>query len=749
MSTDRRAPSSSDLSNSSALDEVTKRTRTPNSDDSESDTDHVPTPPPPPKRARRRRATAMSSGKKSKQYLSPIRSESKYYLAVHVKSIKKVNPSSIDVKPNPHPFHYEKEYLHRTTFQQIEEDLFNLLSDDDNFGKRFCEFDDTFETMGIKIWNGKHPSTKKKYTTIVKQLNARSSTFLKSDDIQSTRHWKDYAQNCKRRQDGNIYLDVGIVITTKKAAPRENVARLPPPLSPAGDDDADTSAEDEILDYVPPDVVQVVIRGPVTKDDNDQEKTMNTADLDVIEIDMKEYIIDMGSLDSDGDNGSGSGSGGGSGNRTSYKTHILTRFKNELCRHIFLGSKTKKEYQKKLSTQVSDLCIYQSIMYLQNMITISELMLSQSKMYTPEHTNRKAVKVINSSLLLTELFEKGKAVYKKHIAEDVLKKKAARKNPDACSRVYIAFGAVNADQATNSIVDFEDDDDEFDLDLLNSQPENFLSPMKYENKKSASMRSKQHPVVLREKLLELYSDATSIFYKGFTYQMMTSITQLFPFVRKKEEVEEWLHVKDLSDPENQDGFLKECSSVTKNDSSNVKYYEWKKGRYPPEEGKSVPPDQEYWVANTIEGGEFAKRFSSSEQSKGGNNNAILRMASAIEQRYADEKHSPFVVRVVNSESNTVSKDVKVGMGGATYDDCLWDVLKKAAGVHPNLYDDESRIFKVEMKDAMQFVNYDVDESKSMKIHDVYRSTRNSKGEVMIVESAKTETTIAIGSNLED
>ena len=78
-------------------------------------------------------------------------------------------------------------------------------------------------------------------------------------------------------------------------------------------------------------------------------------------------------------------------------------------------------------------------------------------------------------------------MYKKHIAEDVLnKKKAARKNPDACSRVYIVFGAVNADQATNSIVDFKDDDNEFDLDLLSSQPENFLSPMKYENKKSAS-----------------------------------------------------------------------------------------------------------------------------------------------------------------------------------------------------------------------------------------------------------------------
>ena len=254
MSTDRRAPSSSDLSNTSA------RKRAPNSDDSESDTDNVPTPPPPPKRARpRRRASAMSSGKKSKKHLSPIRSESKYYLAVHVKAIKKVNPSSIDVKPNPHPFLYEKEYLHRTTFQQIEEDLFNLLSDDYNFGKRFCEFDDTFETMGIKIWNGKDPSTKKKYTTIVRQLNARSSTFLKSDDIQSTRHWKDYAKNCKRRQDGNIYLDVGIIITTKKAVSRENVARLPPPLSPAGDDDADTSAEDEIIDYVPPDVVQVVI----------------------------------------------------------------------------------------------------------------------------------------------------------------------------------------------------------------------------------------------------------------------------------------------------------------------------------------------------------------------------------------------------------------------------------------------------------------------------------------------------------
>ena len=87
------------------------------------------------------------------------------------------------------------------------------------------------------------------------------------------------------------------------------------------------------------------------------------------------------------------------------------------------------------------------------------------------------------------------------------------------------------------------------------------------------MRSKQHPVVLREKLLELYSDATSVFYKGFTYQMMTSITQLFPFVRKKEEVEEWLHVKDLSDPENQDGFLKECSSVMKDHSSNLKYNE--------------------------------------------------------------------------------------------------------------------------------------------------------------------------------
>jgi len=121
----------------------------------------------------------------------------------------------------------------------------------------------------------------------------------------------------------------------------------------------------------------------------------------------------------------------------------------------------------------------------------------------------------------------------------------------------------------------------------------------------------------------------------------------------------------------------------------------------------------------------------------------------IEQRYVDEKHSPFVVRVVNSESITVSKDVKVGMGGETYDDCLWDVMKRAAGVHPNLYDNESHIFKVEMKDAMQFVNYDVDESKSMKIHDVYRSTGKSKGEVMIVESAKTETTIAIGSNLED
>ena len=37
-----------------------------------------------------------------------------------------------------------------------------------------------------------------------------------------------------------------------------------------------------------------------------------------------------------------------------------------------------------------------------------------------------------------------------------------------------------------------------------------------ENKKSASMRSKQHPVVLREKLLKLNSDVTSIiFYKAY------------------------------------------------------------------------------------------------------------------------------------------------------------------------------------------------------------------------------------------
>ena len=57
-------------------------------------------------------------------------------------------------------------------------------------------------------------------------------------------------------------------------------------------------------------------------------------------------------------------------------------------------------------------------------------------------------------------------MYKTHIAEDVLKKKVTRKNPDACSKVYIAFGVVNIDEATNNIGDIEDDNDEFDLDLL-------------------------------------------------------------------------------------------------------------------------------------------------------------------------------------------------------------------------------------------------------------------------------------------
>ena len=277
-------------------------------------------------------------------------------------------------------------------------------------------------------------------------------------------------------------------------------------------------------------------------------------------------------------------------------------------------------------------------------------MHSKSKLYLIEQVNRRLAKPINGSEVLKEVMEKGKSTYRKSVASDSRRSKYAKKHPHAISRIVVAFGTVSSDLAMSNVDEIEDYDD-LDFDVVHTQEEHFLTPMKSEHKKSSALRTKQNPVILREKLLELYVDRTSVFYWAFTHQTMNTIVQTFPCVRPRAEVDEWLHEKEFDDLAVQESFLRQCESITRNDISKVKNYTWKKNRYPPEEGKSGPPDQAHWISNSIEGRNFAKKISSTEQSGGATSSsskAIIRMVSVMQKKYEVESNAPFVVRVMGS-----------------------------------------------------------------------------------------------------
>ena len=293
--------------------------------------------------------TAHRPGNKSQSiYSKPTRKNEKIYiLAVHIKAVKKVNPSIIDVIPTPSPFIVlSQEYCLKTTFDVITKDVFSLIQLSDDFMDRFDQFDCTFKTMGLKIWNGTlSNNSKSSEPSIVKILKTRQPAFLKTDDEDSDGTWKAYAKSDShaRYHNGKRVLDVGVILTVTKPASERK--RLSSPESRSSDD----SPEIEITAYVPPKKVQIVIRGPVTKDDTDLSKTATTTDLGMIELDMKGYVDFMTHYKSSEDSYDDEECDFESDYYV-YQKHILLRFKNALCKHIISDSVLQKEYRNRLST---------------------------------------------------------------------------------------------------------------------------------------------------------------------------------------------------------------------------------------------------------------------------------------------------------------------------------------------------------------------------------------------------------------
>ena len=129
-------------------------------------------------------------------------------------------------------------------------------------------------------------------------------------------------------------------------------------VSKASEDEVSNDNDSGIatFDYTPPKSMYVVIKPPVKQKGSAQYVTSSTQELSTFKISLDDYKwTDQGS---DDDVSSDGVSMDTTKEYVRYKTHIRSRFKNDVCIQIFKNEVTKIAYLGNLSINVSDYLLF-------------------------------------------------------------------------------------------------------------------------------------------------------------------------------------------------------------------------------------------------------------------------------------------------------------------------------------------------------------------------------------------------------